>query len=162
MLRFLAKLLRIFATLPFAVLAMFLPAAPLPAEEPVIRNAATDFRVDLAHVKRWASATIRGKDPPIDGHFRKWLRGLNLECAYLIAYANPVGLLEGHLKDTNRIAGLPPVHLDTTAVREWLRDVRIARRRRAEAFQATPSPLPGPLPGRRRPLDRQPTLQPSG
>ena len=76
------------------VAALFAPPADIEMEMPC---QAADDRESIANVKRWAAAMLRGEEPCPDGKYRFWLRGLNLECAAIIAHANVTGCLEAHL-----------------------------------------------------------------
>ena len=156
MLRMIIRALMYAISLPFALIDGALRAIwPHPHfEVEEFLEPETTAREDLIAVKRWASAKLREDIAEPVGRYGAWLRGLDHDCALLIARANESGRLVDHLTNIQQFCGLPPAHLGTPETRRWLKERNIARRRTliAPAPDESPRAL---ATGRRLRRDRQ-------
>jgi hypothetical protein len=91
-----------------------------------VYDAGNEKREAVLEVKRWAAATIQGRQAYPDGLYKRWMTALDREAAVLIGQAALDGKLQEHLDGTRLIEGVPAV-ASYEKTRSWMRQNRTAR-----------------------------------
>lgn len=111
-----------------------------PLEEVIEMDAETDGIEEVAEVKRWLAAKLSGRPAPLCGwRVHGWLRALDRECVEKLSRAALAGRLRGHLQNTQRIQGIPPVG-SFQATADWIKARDEARRTAARRAGVHTSP----------------------